>query len=697
MSSSEPQQERLSDLKRRALELRHSGDVNGALSLLAQARDLEFENVTADELDDPTALKKLAVVLKNKGDLEGAKAALIKAKQLGRRQLESKQDEEQAPKKEDAFKEEQKALREDNAEELDLLLGDGPISITFTEEEMMDLDMMTEFKLGGMDVPSQEEYAQKIAACKQAALAAKQQGDKESAVAKLRSMKQLQAVKEGLLQMEEGLGLRIHDDDDQWLEELNREDNDLVGQFMNPHDRMLDLDDLDDMDSAMLKDAMDVGMEVPSVEDVLRQANEKKVLALELKRNGDIQGAKAALIEFKKMTQQAEKLEGMLKAIQKKEGGGDIPEEDLDALLLGSEKRIAEPKKVLPPKSAEELKQEALRHRSENNMTEATKVFKLYKETLQKEAQAVEMTRRREIGESMRREIEMAKQQWRLFTFYQRFVDAEMGTKQLACWAEYSNKCANAATLIEEKGSGAVMVSRKASAICILEDDVMGIVGNAMDPSDERLEVSILDVLSLQENSSLSKVIKGKDTIESKTCPILRVSVTIQLPLNEHETDKSIDLTFEPTSSSVEEDAELKYRFETSSQYVNLPRGDTRFAKTVLRRMERKHVQICVYHVVPVEKPKGWFGMPSSSEKIAPVLLGKVVLDLKDLLTTNCIAGDFPLVGRGSKPAGGIVRLCLRTGVPFDPHAKGMVEEVSVSVATNMRIYEAMAFSPLLK
>ena len=74
--------EQILDLKRQALALKDAGDTNGAMALLAQARDLEFENASVEDLWEPLQLKQFAVVMKKRGDLDSARQALIKAKQI---------------------------------------------------------------------------------------------------------------------------------------------------------------------------------------------------------------------------------------------------------------------------------------------------------------------------------------------------------------------------------------------------------------------------------------------------------------------------------------------------------------------------------------------------------------------------------------------------------------------------------------
>jgi len=328
-----------------------------------------------------------------------------------------------------------------------------------------------------------------------------------------------------------------------------------------------------------------------------------------------------------------------------------------------------------------------------------------------------------------------------LYDFYSRFVNAEMAKIQLEYWFKYQQQCEHIIRLIQtKKSSNIVTISRKTSTqMRVLEDDIVQFINTQSTLTDTRLQVSILQVCNMEENKPLQRVLhkKGKgsknkgttttlgdDTALSK--PSIRVHVNIHLPPNETETDKSIDFTFEPSLSSddvhVDDDKgtttpiqKLQYKFDTTTgdDYVDLPRGDSKYAKSIIRRMERKRIQVSVLCVppAPVKKSKGWFGRRSSAssnnsggddnaDSTEPVLLGKVYLELKDLLAQNCIVGDYPLASGSGRPAGGTIRLGLRTGVPFVvEESTGMTSEEALmmdlaSGATEaMPLYDAMSFT----
>jgi len=787
------------ELKRQALVLKQQGDTNNALQLLGQARDLEFSSKKVEDLEDPTDLKKLAVVLKKKGDIEGAKHALLKAKQVVAVAHNSSSEETSPPPQQNVQKvqeetsrtdkeEEEEAEGADNDSNLDFdnvsdaneddlkelqendtssdicsdddidNLGDDDEPITFTVDEMIDLEMMMEFQGGGLPVPSAEEYNATILEQKKKALAFKQSGNTAKALDMLKIVKRLQATKEGLAQTDEGLGLKVNDDDDQWLEELGYVDSEEVGNFLNPDTTTLNLEDLDGMDPSMLQDALDMGMEIPSIEDIMTKSKEKKMVALECKQRQDIEGAKAALIESKKFQLQADKLQGMLNIINQKEDedndGPSINVEDLEALLDNARDTIGNKaassskptsNRALPPappkKTGADLKEEVLKLKAAMKMKEATEVFKVYKQRLIEESQEKEIAKCQEIIHHIQAEIGIAVEEQRLYDFYSRFVNAEMAKIQLEYWFKYQQQCEHIIRLIQtKKSSNIVTISRKTSTqMRVLEDDIVQFINKQSTLTDTRLQVSILQVCNMEENKPLQRVLhkKGKgsknkgttttlgdDTALSK--PSIRVHVNIHLPPNETETDKSIDFTFEPSLSSddvhVDDDKgtttpiqKLQYKFDTTTgdDYVDLPRGDSKYAKSIIRRMERKRIQVSVLYVppAPVKKSKGWFGRRSSAssnnsggddnaDSTEPVLLGKVYLELKDLLAQNCIVGDYPLASGSGRPAGGTIRLGLRTGVPFVvEESTGMTSEEALmmdlaSGATEaMPLYDAMSFT----
>lgn len=290
--------------------------------------------------------------------------------------------------------------------------------------------------------------------------------------------------------------------------------------------------------------------------------------------------------------------------------------------------------------------------------------------------------------------------------------------------------CSKVAELIQTNGTKAVTIStikddEKAPLAAgrlrlVPKEDLTQIIRNAI-PTEERVELSILDVLELHTNKAFQTAYVPKDCHKAGTAGTastssfpewlqLEVHVSIQLPLNETETDKPIDLHFrsqpfqraqllngktnKETQVKVDNDNgeeagvqpyERQGRVDFWSlnggpfaQHVTLARGDSKFAKAVIRRMERRKITIalvCHAHANISDHQKtgfkGWFGGGSSNnskkqeETTPPVNLGKIILETKDLLDHGCIVGEFPLLGTGKRNVGGKLRLSIRTGVSF--------------------------------
>ena len=821
------------DLKRRALELKRAGDLDGAKQLLAEARQVEFEGAgatTMDDLTDPTKLQQLAVFLKTaKGDIEGAKKALLKARQLQRQATNQHQEAtttaaiasnrssnnnccsesansfattvppeqvkgEQAVETTNVRKNgdekdnninndviETSGNNDDDEEHLlaeltgknndeggdDSLLREASnVVVTFTLEEMQDEEMMVEFKLGGMPVPSDEDYRAKILERKKAALAHKQKqqpggnNDLSAALTCLQQSKQLEKVRVALsLHVVGELGLRINDDDDAWIETLTDEERQLLlgdtygfagtknandnNNFLNATQQAaLDLEDLAEMDATTLLDMMELmpELQIPAVADVLSQVNDKKKQALEFKAAGDTAQAVQILRESKELQVAAKKLETILREVEQLQknrngggGEGNISEEALEALLAGSDdnknngtnKQNNSSADATPqPKTAEEWKQQAILLRNAKRITEATQALKSYKEALKKEARAAEQERRTQAVADLEQErLLMIQTQLRLIQFFQRFVNEGVGTDLWKRWKAYDRECVNTIASIQQQPIDKhlpVLTRKKSNLLLRLDngtvndavdnDTICTFLQKGADPTEERLEISLLDVRGLKANKTMQKIIKGgleeqqEGNTNNSRSSFLRVTVTLQLPPSEEESDKTIDLTLESEECTEleREENEICYHFQ-GSHYANLPvRGNSRFAKKMLHRMERRRVQIAI-HYVPVikQQQKGWIGgmMKNNSEQHntnnndSTVLLGMVVLNLKDLLTSNCVAGDFPLTrssGSSSKTVGGTAGLCLRTGVPFDP------EKTTLSVIEEKQEARNRLGSPLL-
>jgi hypothetical protein len=420
----------------------------------------------------------------------------------------------------------------------------------------------------------------------------------------------------------------------------------------------------------------------------------------------------------------------------------DIQEEDLEQLLENEEKPA--PKAtvaaiVVSPKikSSDEWKQEAIRLRDEKKIEEATQALKQFKLALAREQEQKEQQGRHECLVQIRGEIDTARIQYYRFILWERLVDAASGTQQQHAWWRYMDLCGKVMDVVETRGTKAISITRTrtkqepvpAGSLRCLPDDLDVLVHRAMDPIEERVEVAIIDLMDLHMNKVFASM-KPISPTTTKPCQWVRVDVhvSIQLPSSETETEKPIDVYFhsEPfevctflqegetrqekerlpedgwrKQGRVELTATTANAQHESSRYITLERGESTFAKTLIRRMERRKITVSVLcHQVddpndPVlVKRKGWFGSnkkkPEEQSK-EPLNLGKVVLETKNLLQDcPCIVKDCPLLGNGKREVGGRLRLCIRTGIPFGSTVR--VNETRTSLAS-IPLYSDLSFS----
>ena len=740
-------------LKLRALELKKAGDLDGAKQLLAQARAIEFENITVEELNDAGELKRLAVVLKRKGDIAGAKRALAKAKSIeaaGNANVKAaaaaapsaQQEQRRTSSPPRPSMAQQASARipclynassstgvsdegkkvpanacttndpADDGRSTNYLAQTDSVTselqeelnptgpVTFDDDEMADVETMADLQSMGMDMPTEEQYHARVKANKLEALAAKKRGDIEGAKRYLYKSKQLEAARIQLFANKEDED-EFDDEDYSLLDELNggsnEEDDAFFAELFGAEDNVLDLHDLDNFDAEMLRDMIDAGMVVPDPDDVLKEAQEKKALAVSLHKQGNSTAAKAALAESKKLQSQAERLAEMLAEADAGDGESGEDMAALMALLEGSdggsrpvansgmkgEASAAPPTPKAPTKTAQEWKVEAVKMKQEGKLTEATKALRMYKQTMAEEAIKLEMEKRQKNIAELNKEIEAAEDQINRFIFYERFVDAQEGAAQLAFWRKYALDCSRAIKLIETKGTGSIVMSRKKSELgkTIVNED-LSFIHDSVDPSDERLEIAFLGASNIHDNKHLKKALRQRtkelqqqqkdktSSVSPEINPKIRIDVTIQLPPSENESDGNIQFSIEPTPINSKEGS---YQAESCSKYIDLPRGKSKYAKTILRRMERKRIQFAIVYVPPSAK-RGIFGLGSSKKtKDAASLessLGIVSFELKEFLQNRSIAGEFPIMDTMRRnELGGSIKVGIRTGIPFDMDA----------------------------
>uniref|UniRef100_A0A7S2YFG3 Uncharacterized protein n=1 Tax=Entomoneis paludosa TaxID=265537 RepID=A0A7S2YFG3_9STRA len=301
-------------------------------------------------------------------------------------------------------------------------------------------------------------------------------------------------------------------------------------------------------------------------------------------------------------------------------------------------------------------------------------------------------------------------------------LSSQQAQEQYTRWTDYARKCQQAIHSIQKNGSASVTISSAKQggdhdgsngALLVLkgkesdkegDDVVVSMVERMMNSSSHSgdgsglLEVAVLGIFKMHENEKLQKVLSKQKDDESKgICPNLRIECKVNLPLqnadpqndqsHQHEQSPSAaHLFFYPTVSQ-RQGSTFQYIFGPSSQHSRqkllVPRDDSKQSKTILRRMETKSVQLSVYYTTQAspmqqqgkDNPKSsissWlFGAshetpkePAKPDGDSSVLLGKVSVDMRHLLSRNCVAGDYPLeLSSHEKPVGGSIRLglCIR-------------------------------------
>lgn len=660
---------------------------------MSQAKTLAFLEENAS---NPADLNKLAVLLKQAGDLQGAKEALLKSKQV-QSQQESTNEEEQVEYESPV----NKACDEANLEELTTT------TVSYNDDEMLDVETMADMKAAGMDIPSQQEYLDRAMLCKRKAVEAKQQGDLATAKKHLLHYKKFEKVIEQLFGQDGNINIDEEEDDEDYslLDELyegngarqHSQDDGFFEQLFGAESTAVELEDLDDLDPSMLRDMMDSGMDVPNVEEVMALSAGKKAAAIQFKKSGNLMAAKAALEESKRLAGRAQQLSDMLKAVEAMNNGdneGPVldPEAALEAMLQAEEKPkqqqqpAAAPVKQEELKSAHEYKVQAVTFKKEGRLQEAATALRLYKQALANEMKIKVAAQRKECIAQLEEELKTAEEQSFKFSYYQRFVDKELGSAQLAVWNEYSRQCMAVIGALEKGGEPIEMQRVKTKNMAMIEGTDVSFIGRSIDPAEQRIEISILEIVDLQANKNLRLALNISNPDEKLDIPAndsIRVHVTVQLPPSAEAPDDSTELEYRPQPR-----VDGAFVFGPP-QYANAERGSSRFAKLVARRINRKRITFDVYYE---SSKKGLF-----SRSTKETLLGTVPIKLQELLETNVIAGEFPLVDNktGKKVLGGRARVAIRTGSAFAPdqETEEKPETGSGSTYAAMQYYAAYQLS----
>lgn len=402
-------------------------------------------------------------------------------------------------------------------------------TMTFTDEELMDEEIMTEFRLGGAKgIPTQEEYAAKVLSYKKVALRYKQEGDIPKATKNLKIAKQLEAVATALKHMDDGLGLRIHDDAHGWMETLDPEESDLLGELMtngssstkdnknnkpaadaHSGNERLTIEDLEEMDddNDILELVEMMGPDaLPTVEELTIKITHHKQDALNHKQNGNIELAKSSLLQSKKIKLQAVRLADIYRKLEQQrttpgtedpQAAGVVSMEALEALVSGPPKtkeKAPQPSQGPPEdpwllKPSSEIKAEVIRLKNEKQVQEATRMLQLFKQKLAREQQQLEDEKRSKLINTIQKRVEVSKVQRKLWQYYQWFgTESSVGRDQYQEWTAFEKECHKAIKVITTEGSEAVQLGPRvqdsttdktkavAKKLYMLEDDILSLV-----------------------------------------------------------------------------------------------------------------------------------------------------------------------------------------------------------------------------
>eukprot|EP00977_Amphora_coffeiformis_P017077 scaffold5479_cov199-Amphora_coffeaeformis.AAC.16 len=748
-------------LKRQALECKKAGDLEGAKSFLRQAKQLEAAELQQPRQPRPQRQQAAAAVATAASEsteittttADTTEILIATEKDASQEHVDTVQIPEDPV---------NKAMDEATLDELHPMNADNDnTNAPFTAEEMLDTESLQDLRDCGMEIPSADDYQARILQYKRKALAYKQAQEIAKAKQHLQTAKQLQAAMQ-VLYGEGGTGtstkrggtgigtatatatddgeplLDAHDldllaelqnytDDGQLLEDLAEQslqlDDDHDNNKINTLGCVLDMDDLDEMDVGLLRDVLEAGMQVPRPEDVRQRAAHQQATAVAMKKQGNLQAAKTALAEYKRLTVKANQLEAALKAMHNgTQDGTHDPDAALEKLVQAAEEpqqksnaataattntttstATTETKSKL--QSSAHYKAQAVQFKQQGEKEKALAALRLYKQAAAAEAAAQTATLQRECMTQLQAEIQLATVQSSRFAYYQYFCDAAVGTTMAAGWRRYARDCATLLYRIERATTAAkttpnnhkddtttttkqeeqhtlpsqlrLPLQRSTTAALQQLPDI-SFVGTSCDVAETRLEFTVLQVCDLQQNKHLRDLILVDNTTTSKTTSNtsndglavtpehLQVHVTVHLPANADALEQDVVWEFQPTrvvTEGSDETATLLYTVD-QSQFLHAERGTSRLAKTLTRRLSRRRcVSLEVRYVRPKKAPKSLFGRSKTTE-VETIVLGSAGMELSALMETNFVAVELPLL-EGRKPLGGFLRVAVRSGSPF--------------------------------
>ena len=735
------------ELKKQALVAKKDGNITVALQLLQQSKDIEKISMSSNEQHNslPSLYwKRLAILYKQAGRMEEAKIALLRSKEIDESQdLEKKDTESETITTDNEQVVENKnnevsicdtgndnveteedqtllaELNEKNSKNDDIQNIDETMSssMTFTVTEMMDEEMMTEFKTAGMTIPSKEVYSNEIVNYKKKALQYKQHNEIQKATQSLRVAKQLEKVLQAL-QSIDVVELTTNEDPSSWMQTLTAEESELLGELLTSDQNnnfdddeqailltrasetltVEELDTMNDQDIFDFVEMMGIAS-LPTVEKLQDDAIQYQKQAIEYKQAGNIDNAKTSLLNAKRSKAQAERLAKILVRLQEStesataSGTQEVSIDDLEALVnkrserketkAKKEQTSPSPKDSWHSKPSAEIKSEIIRLKNEKQVKEATRLLDILKQVLSQEQQRIEKENDEKLIKDIDERVRVCNIQERLWHFYSWYIDPSFGTEQYNAWEKFKEDCKDAIKQIQAKGTNSIKVSNQtqdssSKLYAWPNDDIDEILGCCQHSSadsnshNDDFEIAVLKIFSLNENERLRKLLSKKQK-EAILESHLYVRIDAKVPLLHSSNDSSQPLHIEfAASNSTKVDENSHFEFDESSRKrFALPRDESRHAKSLKRRIETKAVQFTVYltcldHRQQDSSKVSWFFNQRRHSEVAndegndkDVMLGKVSIELRQLFERNWIAGDYPLM-INNKNVGGVLRMCLR-------------------------------------
>ena len=396
------------------------------------------------------------------------------------------------------------------------------VALSYTVNEMMDEEMMTELALLG-EVPTSNEYAAKILHYKKLALKFKnEKKDVSKATQYLRSAKQLEHVAKALYSNHNHVDENAPTDGTagrmtSMLSSCTAEERELLGGLYDPtisngcgddggstndgtntastsdiDNTKLSIEDLIDMtdDTDVLEFVEMIGTTaLPTVEEVSIKIQEHTAAALRHKKEGNLPLAKQELLAAKKTKLVANRLADLYRQLDasntntiknnstnnNNDGDEEDKEEDDNDDNTKANKnevgRVTKDPWLSQPSAI--IKAEVIRLKNDQKVQEATRVLQLFKQKVHEEQKLQEQQQCNAMITMIQERLRVCTEQIKLWQYYAWFgTEARtVGIPQYQAWLQFQTVCQQAIRTIETTGSEAVLITPRTTTATTTTND----------------------------------------------------------------------------------------------------------------------------------------------------------------------------------------------------------------------------------